>query len=342
MILEVLAGYVCAKGIYYITKKTWLSVLLVLLTICVPASFYVMQCSIKCEGLLNLFCHIGYVYLGFVLYYSVYCTLAYITFLINKKINLKKTLIFGLVGVAILLIAGYINAINPRLKKIVVPVDVKARICFVSDIHIGSINTMTILNKISKLIDKAQPDLVILGGDTLDIEAINTYRNEIIEVMGRIASKYKTFAVVGNHEIYTGFNNCVNALQKSGICMLLDSSKKFNDLTLVGRLDKTIYWRKPLDKIIPNDAKNLIVIDHAPVAINESANHQAILHLSGHTHGGQMFPMNILVNLLNKWPTGVLKKTKDTYLYITCGAGFWGPPYRIGNRPEVILIELGK
>jgi hypothetical protein len=114
--------------------------------------------------------------------------------------------------------------------------------------------------------------------------------------------------------------------------------KGFN---IVGRVDRIVLSKKSLSKIISGNEKNLIIVDHTPSDIGESVKHHALLHLSGHTHGGQVFPMNLIVNHLFG-PTGDLKKIQDTYAYITYGAGFWGPPYRIGNIPEVMLINISK
>ncbi|MBR1733998.1 MAG: metallophosphoesterase [Alphaproteobacteria bacterium] len=340
-VLQVLAGYICAKGIFYITKINWLSVLIVLFSVTIPFSVFVMHKSIKCEWLLDLICYTGYLYLGFILYFSMFCILAFIVYQLKHDINLRNFLSIGLGSVIIILFFGYLNAINPQLKKLTIPSNSNLRMCFVSDIHVGSINTIHILNTVVKNIRKANPDIVILGGDIIDIKGISTYKDDFINIISPIVSQYKTYAVIGNHELYTGAQDCINLMRKAGITVLLDKSITFNDFTIIGRLDKTISNRKKLNEIIPADKKNLIVIDHSPDSIDESIRNQAFLHLSGHTHGGQMFPMNLVVRYMYK-PTGTLDKINNTYYYITYGAGFWGPPYRIGNSPEVMLIELTK
>ncbi|MDR2410045.1 MAG: metallophosphoesterase, partial [Bacteroidales bacterium] len=154
------------------------------------------------------------------------------------------------------------------------------------------------------------------------------------------SSKYKTYTILGNHELYTGHQDCVNLLKKARISLLLDDYIILNSVVIAGRLDRNVYYRKSLREIIPADAKNLIVVDHEPDSIDESAENNALLHLSGHTHAGQMFPISLVTGFMYK-PTGILGKIKNTYFYITNGAGFWGPPYRIGNIPEVALVKLG-
>ena len=122
---------------------------------------------------------------------------------------------------------------------------------------------------------------------------------------------------------------------------MIDEVAEVKGFNIAGRVDRTVRSRKSLSQILSECTKNLIVVDHTPSAIDESVQHHALLHLSGHTHGGQTFPMNLVVNYLFG-STGDLRKIQDTYAYITYGAGFWGPPYRIGNIPEVVLVNISK
>ena len=333
-ICQVLAGYICARGIYCITKLTWLGVIVVLLSVIVPFSIYSVHRSLREDWLWGSIIHFGYIYQGFVLYFSMFCIGAFIFFRFNSTIDQAKVMLIGLALTIAILILGYFNAMYTRLKKITIPSDRDFKMCFVSDIHVGSINCLKILDNTEKLIEKCNPDVVVLGGDTLDLGG-KKYSEKLSEAMQRITSKYKTYSVVGNHEVYAGVQDCIELQKNAGIEMLLDTSMTLeNGFTIVGRLDRTFYWRKKLKDLVPEDKSHLIVVDHAPDMTQESIDNEAILHLSGHTHGGQMFPINLVTNLLYG-PTGVLKKIRNTYCYISSGVGFWGPPYRIGNSPEV-------
>lgn len=341
-IVQILAGYICAKGIFCITQKTWLSVLAMLLSLTCVASFLAMtKDSTKFTWLLDGICYVGYVYLGFIVYFSVGCIAGFIFSKFCPSIELSKILSAVLVGVILILFAGYINAINPRLKKLTIPCSVNMKICFLSDIHVGSIGTNITLSKITKMINQIKPDLIILGGDVLDKKGVRDYQNKFIRVFSKITSKYKTVAVVGNHELYTGLDECLAILRKAGISVLIDENISVNGVNIVGRMDCSVFRRKPLSKILPKNNLPTIVVDHSPEAIDEAVSSFAFLQLSGHTHGGQIFPLNIATSLMYE-PTGVLEMIKATYLYISYGAGFWGPPYRIGTIPEVVSIELRK
>lgn len=346
-VLMVVSGYVCARGIFCITKIEWLSALLVLISVTAPLSFGMHRVPAQFEWTVRILRNFGYIYLGFMLYFSMFCVVAFSAYYIGGrygyKIPLPKVMICGVCSVVVILIGGYINAVTPQLKKIHVPSPSSGnvQICFVSDIHLGSISTIRILNKVVELIDQAQPDVVILGGDIIDIKSIEPYGAKFEEIMRKVTSRYRTYAVIGNHEIYAGAQDCVDLMKKSGISMLLDKVIDLNGFSIVGRLDKRVENRKTLKKILLKNTNNpIIVVDHAPEAIEESVENGAFLHLSGHTHAGQMFPMNLVVNFMYK-PTCSLKKIGNMHYYITCGAGFWGPPYRIGNIPEVVLVEVG-
>ena len=342
VILQVLAGYFCAKVIRYVTKKTWLGVLAMFFSVVPAVSIYLKKTLVNSEWFTNGFCYLGYIYLGFVLYFPIYCIAAFIFHKFYKKIGLRKLISQGIVLVPVLLLCGYWNAINPTLKTINIEGTSDLKICFVSDIHVGCINTKRILNKVADCIKEANPDVVVFGGDVLDIEVFKVYEDTFVDVMWeKITSKYNTYAVIGNHEVYAGVSNCIHLLKKAGIKILIDEVAQIRGFNIVGRDDRTIHSKKTLSQIVSNDVKNLIVVDHTPSNIAESVQHHALLHLSGHTHGGQIFPMNLVVNYLFG-STGDLKKIQDTYTYISYGAGFWGPPFRIGNAPEVVLINISE
>lgn len=355
-VLQVVASYFCAKYVYGVTRKRWMGVLLVLMSSLAPFSFGVFRNSLKCTFVLDFLCNLSHFWLGFILYFFLSCCCALFIHKIAPKVDVKKLMKCCVTVTLFVLLVGFINAMNPQLKRVVVPANVNLRICFISDIHVGSIGTTNTLKKISNLIELLHPDLVILGGDILDLRGLRSYREKFLAAMCKITSKYKTYAVVGNHEVYSGLEECINLLKNAGITVLLDEYVKVNGtkddsdsllgkVTIIGRLDSSILGRKSLEKIInssnydQNQKSYIIVVDHSPESLDESINCGVFLQLSGHTHGGQLFPLNFLTKLLYK-ETGILHKDNNTYSYISSGAGFWGPPYRVGNIPEVVLVEL--
>lgn len=338
-VLLVFAGYLSAKVVQFLTKSVWLGFAFMLCPVASVLSLYYKNIATKNELLADILCNFGYVYLGFALYFTIYVCLVFIFYRFCKKIRLKNLLGAGFVVVPSFLFLAYLNAINPQLETLNIKGDSDLKICFVSDIHVGCINTEHILQRVANKIEEANPDVVILGGDILDIGSLKRYGDKFISIIKPVTSKYKTYAVIGNHEIYAGVNDCIRILRKAGVKLLLDETVAEKGFTIAGRLDKTVGDRKALAKIVSSETKNLIVIDHSPFDIKEAVNQKAFLYLAGHTHAGQMFPMNFVVNFILD-PTSVLRKIENTYTYISCGAGFWGPPFRIGNVPEVVLVKV--
>lgn len=361
-IFQVMAAYFCARCVYRATRQKWLGIVVVLMSTLVPFSFGVLRNSLKCTCLINFLCNLSHFCLGFILYFFITCCCVFVIHKINSKFNFRKLMACGFGATLLILVGGFINAMNPQLRRIVIPSKLGLRLCFLSDVHVGSVGTTTILENISKTIELMHPDLIILGGDILDLRGIKEYREIFLDTMRSITSKYKTYAVIGNHEVYSGLKDSVELLREAGINVLLDSCSEVDigssdnadsevqKITIAGRLDATIATRKSLKDIIiassnsssnsnsNNASRKIIVVDHSPESIDESIENGAFIHLSGHTHGGQMFPLNLLTDVLYK-KTGVLHKDRNTYSYITFGSGFWGPPYRVGNTPEVVLIE---
>lgn len=370
--LQIIIACFPAVCIYKATQQKWPGILLLLVSSLAPFSFVCINTSVKYSSVLDFLRNISHISLGFTFYFFIICFCIYLINKVNPLVDFRKLMAYGFGATLLLLVGGFINAMNPQTKKIVIPAHLGLKICFVSDIHVGSIGTTRTLSKISELIYSTKPDLIILGGDILDFNGPQNYREIFLQIMGDIAKKYPTYAVIGNHEIYTNPKICIELLQNAGIKVLLDEYTEINfknhesdfkiindskesaqkspssqKIAIIGRLDGSVQ-RKSLKEIINNAKTNLdsistpelktIVVEHTPGAIDESVENGIFLHLSGHTHGGQMFPLNLITNFIYK-KTGVLHKDRNTYSYISCGAGFWGPPYRIGNTPEVVLIE---
>ena len=373
-ILQILAAYFSAKCVYYATNQKWLEVLIVFLSSLAPFSFGFLRNSLKYQQIVDFLCKLSHFYLGFIIYFFMACCCARLIHKINADIDFRKLMICGFCVTPLILVGGFINAMNPRSKKVILPSQFAPRICFASDIHVGSIGTTTTLSKVSNLIDSMHPDLVIFGGDILDFYRETDYNDVFLKTMREITGKYRTYAVIGNHEVYAGLEKCIKLLKEAGINVLIDDCVEIDvgelrsinpnnagnrdnkayipsKIRIVGRLDGSIIRRKSLAEIIAtadmrgnerdapaNSEIPTIVVEHTPKSIDESVENGVFLHLSGHTHKGQVFPLNFIPDLIYK-KTGVLHKDRNTYSYISVGAGFWGPPYRVGNTPEVVLIE---
>jgi predicted MPP superfamily phosphohydrolase len=260
--------------------------------------------------------------------------------------------VLGLVG--IVLLAGYVNSIIPRVVALNLSVPAKAsklkhlNIVAVSDIHLGIIVGRSRFDGIVDKINRMDPDLVLLLGDIVDEELVPVIRQNLGESLRSIHSRFGVFAITGNHEYIGGAEEACSYLAEHKVTLLRDQSLKVADsFFLVGREDQSssrfppFHKRKELAQLMESVDRNypVILMDHQPFKLNEAAVQGIDLQLSGHTHYGQLWPINYIVNGIYELAWGY-RKIAGTQYYISDGVGTWGPPVRIGNRPEIVNIRI--
>ena len=260
--------------------------------------------------------------------------------------------VLGLVG--IVLLAGYVNSITPRVVALNLSVAAKAsklkhlNIVAVSDIHLGIIVGRSRFDRIVDKINRMDPDLVLLLGDIVDDELAPVIRQNLGESLRSIQSRFGVFAITGNHEYIGGAEEACSYLAEHKVTLLRDQSLKVADsFFLVGREDQSssqfppFHKRKELAQLMESVDRNypVILMDHQPFKLNEAAVQGIDLQLSGHTHYGQLWPINYIVNGIYELAWGY-RKIAGTQYYVSDGVGTWGPPVRIGNRPEIVNIRI--
>ena len=254
----------------------------------------------------------------------------------------------GLVGV------GASNALGPpdllqipvRLRKLERAFD-GFRIAVVSDIHLGPLMGRAYTERIVAMINETAPDLVAIVGDVVDgtVEELGP----AAEPLRDLHSREGTFFVTGNHEYFVEdpfswpreFERLgvqplrnENSLIRRGTAAL--NLAGVNDIRGESRSDPPDFDRA-LSGLDPSGPT--ILLAHQPVLIDEAVARGVDLQLSGHTHGGQMWPFHYIVRLVHPSIAG-LSTVGGTQLYVTRGAGFWGPPVRIGAPPDITVIAL--
>jgi uncharacterized protein len=249
--------------------------------------------------------------------------------------------------------AGYLNTLSPRITRlsVAVPKNAGARselnIALVSDIHLGIIIRNSRLQKMVDMVHVIRPDVVLLCGDIVDEDLAPVIENNLGELLRSIRSRYGTYAVTGNHEYIGGVNEACRYLADHGVKMLRDEAVLIDgSFYLVGREDRsrkqfTGAGRKPLASILSGVDRTLpvILMDHQPLRLSSAAEHGVDLQVSGHTHHGQLWPANIITGLIYEVSHG-FKQIGRTSYYVSCGFGTWGPPARLGSRPEVVHIHV--
>ncbi len=257
--------------------------------------------------------------------------------------------------VALLLIYGTWNALHPVVRNYEVTLPKKSstldsmRVVVVSDIHLGWIVGIDRLQQMTSLINALQPDLILLPGDIIDEGVDLATEREMPEVLQTLQPRLGTFAAMGNHEYISGNAEAtIDFLKRAGIKVLRDQAVEIpNDFYLVGRDDAARHRfygaeRLELSDImadLDNNKLPIILLDHEPSNLDVSENAGVDLQFSGHTHRGQMFPNNYITDAIFEQDWGYLRKN-SLQVIVSCGYGTWGPPIRIGNRPEILNIEV--
>jgi len=222
-------------------------------------------------------------------------------------------------------------------------------IALLTDVHIGPLLDGRFLRHLVEQTNALKPDLIAIGGDLID-GSVPQIGHHVAELR-RLNSKYGTYFVTGNHEYYAGAGQWVDFLRSLGIRVLINSRLPIGDagasFDLVGLPDfhagrvgaeepqiaKAIMGRDP--------ERELIVLAHQPVQIQQVAIAGAGLQLSGHTHGGQLYPFGALTGLVQPYLAGLYRHTgTDTQIYVSRGSGFWGPPMRVLAPAEISLLRL--
>lgn len=269
-------------------------------------------------------------------------------------IGVKRYLALGAVaGSCLLLLVGYINANTVRVRSLAIELPRKSSsresltVAFASDIHLGAVINSHRLAKIVRKINDLKPDLILLGGDIMDGELIPLVDRDLASPLAELQAPYGVFAVTGNHEYIAGVSESVPFLSSYGIKFLQDEAVTIADsVYLVGRKDRTVnrftsQQRLTLQSLLDGRSRELpiMVLDHQPFDLGEAEAAGVDLQLSGHTHRGQVFPIQFITSKIYECDWGYLRKGATQY-YISSGAGYWGPPMRIGSVSEVVKLAI--
>ncbi|MFF3671111.1 metallophosphoesterase [Microtetraspora malaysiensis] len=222
------------------------------------------------------------------------------------------------------------------------------RIAVVSDIHIGPLTGKGHTERIVRMVNGLQADMVTIVGDLVDGTVAEL--GQLAAPLRHLESRYGAYFVTGNHEYYTsqGPQEWIEELNSLGVRSLRNERVEIAhagavlDLAGVNDLYGTPSGDGPdLEKALGgrDAARPVVLLAHQPVQVRQAAGYGVDLQLSGHTHGGQMAPFNLAVPLQQPVVAG-LDTVDGTQIYVTRGAGYWGPPVRVGAPPEITLIEL--
>jgi len=298
---------------------------------------------------------IGVIFLLFLttVFYDVFHFILKISPLNNSRRDFfKKTLDVGAVGLAstITTTATY-GAKDITLEKINIPIknlQQEYKIVQISDVHVGGLIKKDFVLDVVNTINTLNADIVVITGDLIDTKL--DYIKESIRELSNIKSTYGTYFIAGNHEYFHGLKQIISYVNSLGIKVLENENvyigQKDAGFYLAGVYDVMGYRIKQYQPDIKKALKGIkdnptVLLAHQPKFIHEVPK-SVDLVLSGHTHGGQIFPFNYLVNLAQPYIKGLHSHNSNTQIYVNRGTGFWGPPMRLGASAEITEITLVK
>jgi hypothetical protein len=264
-----------------------------------------------------------------------------------------KRRLFAAVLTVVALIGGYslYEARDIRVSKVILslaklPPELDGiTIAQISDFHFGVLNNRSRLGKVVSLTNSLDADLVFITGDLVD-ESV-AHMEEMAEPLRNLKGKMGVYAITGNHDYYAGVRRATGIMREAGITVLRNEMKVLpGGLQLLGIDDPTGIRRMGekgedfislIAKVDPE--KPSILLYHQPIQFERTAQAGIGLQLSGHTHGGQLYPIIHISKRLYPRTPG-LHRLKESLLYVSRGTGTWGPPMRFLAPPEIVHLKL--
>jgi hypothetical protein len=222
------------------------------------------------------------------------------------------------------------------------------RIVQLSDVHVGPTIHKSFIETVVAQCNALTPDVVVITGDLVD-GSVEELR-EHTAPLANLRAKYGVFFVTGNHEYYSGAEEWCAELERLGIRVLRNERVSIGDaehsFDLAGVDDRSAHrfgggHGEDLPKALGgrDPARELVLLAHQPKTILEAQAHGVGLQLSGHTHGGQIWPWTYMVRLQQPVTAGLARFGKSL-VYVSCGTGYWGPPMRLGAPSEITELTL--
>lgn len=228
------------------------------------------------------------------------------------------------------------------------------KISMISDVHLGTTMNIEELAKYCNQIQNSNPDIVVLVGDVFDSNTTKGYVEAASRLFGQIKSTYGVYYVFGNHDAgkysadqYFSKKDIVTNLTSNHVTVLDDNVKLINnEFYMIGRKDASFSRtanRKTLEELLKglDTSKFILLLDHQPLELEKAAKDGIDLELSGHTHGGQIWPSRLISELFHSNELVYGRKSIDNYqVVVSSGIGAWSYPFKLGSKAEIVQIQL--
>jgi uncharacterized protein len=327
-----------------------LQVTLALLSVSfVPASLLAFRYS---NFLVRIFYTLSAAWLGMVNFFFLAACACWVMYVVPALFGPRlerRPLVVVLFGLALLTgVYGVVNASWTRAKRITVklpglPESWRGRTAvLVADLHLGHIRNRGFVRHILRMLKLLQPDALFITGDLFDGTAVDFDR--LIEPWAAFSLPLGSYFVTGNHEEFSSPTKYLEAVRQCGIRVLTNEKIVLDGLQIVG-----VHYRDSVDpeKLrsilkradLDHDVASILLV-HSPDRLSIAAEEGISLQLCGHTHRGQFFPFTLLVSRIYGQFSYGLNRFDGLTVYTSSGAGTWGPPFRVGTSPEVVLMRF--
>lgn len=259
-----------------------------------------------------------------------------------RQVRLAVALVVPVLVVA----AGIANYHHLRVREYTVEVPRRSSpakeltIAFAADLHLGAITAGHFMERFVAKVNAAAPDIVLIGGDVLEGDRRGEDTGRFEAQFRRLRARYGVYAAPGNHEGHGGRRT--DLFERAGITMLEDAVVKIDDaIYLAGRNDAHSRNRKPVADLLRDTPRDLpvVLLDHRPTDLENIARAGVDIQLSGHTHHGQLFPINWITDREYELSWGHIVKGR-TQVFVTSGVQLWGPPVRTAGSSEILLVRV--
>ena len=354
--------YIFYRGWRAFPKSPYVKILYSIIFFIFYSSFAIMMLgrNIFPLEIQKIFYFLGTTWLAAMVYITGYFLLTDLIFLLNRKFRfLRKEItsrlfhrfqVFsGYAIVFILLLFGHQKFRHPEVVEKDIYIDKPAtnykelKVVGFSDIHLGVTVDKEKLKGYVRLINKQKPDIIIIAGDMVDNNVFPLMEEKMYEEINDLQAPLGVYFCLGNHEYLSGINESLEFFnQTTKMTILKDQAIHIDDsFWIIGRDDKHNPDRKELKELTAKTNPNqpLFLLDHQPYHLEQAEENGIDLQFSGHTHHGQLWPFNYIVDMIYEVGHGY-KKKGNTHIYVSSGLALWGPEYRIGTQSELVVFNV--
>lgn len=306
--------------------------------------------------LVRIYYYVAAVWLGLLNFFFLAACLCWLAWYALRAVGLHpdpatvRPLLFGVLNVLALLAAllGMLNALWIRTRRITVSLPNLPeswhgrRAVMLSDLHLGNVNAAAFCRRVVRRVAALEPEVVFIPGDIFD--GPHTAMDRLVEPLRALNPPLGIYFSSGNHEEFGGLAYCHAALTRAGVHVLENRQVIVEGVRIAGLSygDSTfpLRVRSLLEALHPDRAYPAILLNHVPTRLPIVEQAGFNLQLSGHTHGGQVFPFTWFTWKVFGPFTHGLRRFGALTVYTSTGTGTWGPPMRVGSAPEIVLLQF--